>query len=281
MRYRFAAATCLFSLSIAMTALADDVTLSGKRALNKDTVISATTITFKPDALIVTNGFKLTIEAGKLITLEGTPNIVSFEQRAGRPAGDPGRSAGPIIIGSPALAGNILKIENTGENGMNGADGATGQQGPNGRQGTQRDWNPWNGCIGGSNGTPGGQGGDGGNGGLGGNGGTGGTVIVDIKGGFSPAGTPRLDMIVTGGQAGMPGAPGGGGPGGQGGAGAPGTAYCGGTDAGPSGPTGRPGLQGIPGAPGNAGLIIDVNQNSHPANLTEREKALYKRGIQR
>jgi hypothetical protein len=279
MRYRFTIVICALLLSIANAAFADDVILTGKRTLDKDTVISATTITFKSDALVVTNGFKLTIEAKKLITLEGTPNIVSFEPRGGRPAGDPGRSAGPIIIDSPVLAGNILKIASTGEDGMKGADGLTGQQGPSGRQGTQRDWNPWNGCIGGSNGTPGGQGADGGNGGVGGNGGTGGTIILNIQGGFTPGGTPRLDMTVTGGQGGILGAPGSGGPGGQGGAGAPGTAYCGGTDAGPSGPTGRPGLQGISGAPGNAGLIIDVNQNSHPANLTAREKALYKRGI--
>lgn len=280
MRYRFAILVCAL-LSISTSARADDVILTGRRTLAQDTVISADTITFKPDAVVITNGFKLTIAAKKSIILEGTPSLISFEPRTSGPAGGAGRSAGPIIIETPVLAGNILKIEDTGESGVKGADGLTGQPGPNGRQGTQRDWNPWNGCIGGSNGTPGGQGGDGGNGGVGGNGGTGGTVIINIKGGFSPLGTPRLDMTVTGGQAGAPGAPGTGGPGGQGGLGAPGTAYCGGTDAGPAGPTGRAGLQGIPGAPGNAGLIIDLNQNSHPANLTEHEKALYKRGLSR
>lgn len=268
-------------LSVSTAAIADDLTLTGRRVLAQDTVISADTITFKPDAVVITNGFKLTIAAKKSIVLEGTPGVISFETRASSSAGAAGRSAGPIIIESPILAGNILKVQNTGEDGMKGADGATGQPGPNGRQGTQRDWNPWNGCIGGSNGTPGGQGGDGGNGGVGGNGGSGGTVIINIKGGFSPLGTPRLEMTVTGGQAGAPGAPGPGGPGGQGGLGAPGTANCGGTDAGPGGPTGRAGLQGVSGAPGNAGLIIDLNQNSHPSNLTEREKALYKRGIPR
>ncbi len=280
MRYRFSTVVCAL-LAISSAAFADDVILTGRRTLAQDTVISADTITFKPDAVVVTNGFRLTIQAKKSITLEGTPSLISFEQRTGRPAGDPGRSAGPIFIDSPVLVGNILKIENTGEDGTKGPDGLTGQPGPNGRQGTQRDWNPWNGCIGGSNGTPGGQGGDGGNGGIGGNGGTGGTIIINIKGGFSPLGTPRLDMTVTGGQAGTAGAPGSGGQGGQGGLGAPGTAYCGGTDAGPSGPRGRAGLEGIPGASGNAGLIIDVNQNSHPSNLTEREKALYKRSVSR
>jgi hypothetical protein len=280
MTYRFATIICAL-LSISSAALAEDVILTGKRVLDKDMVISADTITFKPDAVVVTNGFKLTIQAKKSVILEGTPSLISFEQKPSRPTGDAGRSAGAIIIDSPVLAGNILKIGNTGEEGIKGADGLPGPAGPNGRQGTQRDWNPWNGCIGGSNGTPGGQGGDGGNGGVGGNGGTGGTIIINIKGGFSPGGTPRLDMTVTGGQAGVAGAPGAGGPGGQGGLGAPGTAYCGGTDAGASGPTGRAGLQGVSGAPGNAGLIIDLNQNSHPANLSEHEKALYKRSFPR
>jgi hypothetical protein len=267
MNFRFTTALCAV-LSISSLTLADDLILTGKRVLAQDTVVSANAITFKGDALVVTNGFKLTIEAKKSIVLEGTPRIVSFELRTVRVPADSGRSAGPIIINSPLLTGNILKIEDIGEDGMKGVGGITGTPGPNGRQGTQRDWNPWNGCIGGSNGTAGGQGGDGGNGGVGGNGGTGGTIIVNIKGGFTSGGTPRLDMNVTGGQAGVAGGPGAGGPGGQGGQGAPGTAYCGGTDAGPPGPTGRSGLQGIAGAAGNAGLIIDINQNSAQANST-------------
>ncbi len=265
---------CLFVSSTSI-GFAQDVTLSGSRTLDKDTAISADTLTFKSDAMVVTNGFRFTLEAKKSIVIEGTPSIVSFEPRGSRPPGDPGRSAGAIIIDSPALAGNILKIADTGEDGVKGADGATGPAGPNGRQGTQRDWNPWNGCIGGSNGTPGGQGGDGGNGGVGGNGGTGGTIVINIKGGFTPSGTPRLDMTVTGGKAGLAGAPGAGGAGGRGGLGAPGTATCGGTDAGPNGPQGRSGLAGLTGAPGNAGLIVDLNGNSLPANLTDREKAIH------
>lgn len=279
MEYRSVFTFVLLSLSFSNAAIAEDVTLTGKRVLDKDTVISATTITFKPDSQIVTNGYKLTIQATKTISIEGNPTIVSFEQRSNRLAGDPGRSAGPIIIESPALAGQILKIDDLGEDGIKGVDGTQGPQGPSGRQGTQRDWNPWNGCIGGSNGTPGGQGGDGGNGGVGGNGGTGGSIIVNIKGGFTPGGTPRLEMSVTGGQAGSAGLPGPGGPGGPGGAGAPGTAYCGGTDAGPPGAPGRSGLQGVPGASGNAGLIIDLNQNSLPAKIAESEKTLYKRNL--
>jgi hypothetical protein len=264
-------------MSGASIVVAQDLTLTGTRTLDKDTVISADTMTFNSDAIVVTNGFKLTLEAKKSIVINGTPSIISFQPRTGRSAGDPGRSAGAIIFDSPALAGNILQVADVGEDGINGANGATGPAGPNGRQGTQRGWNPWNGCIGGSNGTPGGQGGDGGNGGVGGNGGAGGTIVLNIKGGFTPSGTPRLDMTVTGGSAGGPGAAGAGGPGGQGGLGAPGTATCGGTDAGPGGSLGRSGLTGVPGASGNAGLIIDLNLNSLPANRTPREKALYAR----
>jgi hypothetical protein len=281
MKYRSVVSILALCLSVPATVLADDVILTGKRVLDKDTVLSGDTITFRSDAVVVTNGFKLTIEAKKVISIEGTPTIISFETRDGRPAGDPGRSAGPVIFDSPRLDGNILKVEDVGEDGIKGADGATGAVGASGRQGTQRDWNPWNGCIGGSNGTPGGQGGDGGNGGAGGNGGSGGTVIINIKGGFSAGGTPRLDMSVTGGQAGGAGAPGSGGPGGQGGAGAPGTAYCGGTNPGPGGPQGRSGLAGVAGASGNAGLIIDLNQNSLPTTLSPRDRALHNRGIPR
>ena len=279
MAYRLIFALLALSLSFSSAAVADDVILTGKRILDKDTVISATAITFKADSQIVTNGYRLTIQASKIITIEGTPTIISFEQRNNHPAGDPGRSAGPVIIESPTLAGQIIKIDDIGEDGVKGADGLQGQQGPSGRQGTQRDWNPWNGCIGGSNGTPGGQGGDGGNGGVGGNGGTGGSIIVNIKGGFTPGGTPRLDMTVVGGHAGAPGLSGPGGKGGPGGAGAPGTAYCGGTDAGLPGATGRSGLEGVSGASGNAGVIVDLNQNSLPAQMTELEKSFYKHSV--
>lgn len=256
-------------------AFGQDVTLTGTRSLDKDTVIAAGTLTIKSDAVVITNGFKLTLEAKKSVVIEGTPSIVSFEARDNRPPGESGRSAGAIILDSPTLAGNILNIIDTGEDGVKGLDGVIGPVGPNGHQGTQRDWNAWNGCIGGSNGTPGGQGGDGGNGGVGGNGGSGGTIVINIKGGFKPSGTPRLDMTVTGGKAGLAGAAGPGGPGGPGGQGAPGTAWCGGTNAGQGGPRGRTGLAGVTGAQGNAGLIFDLNRNSLPATLTERERALY------
>src|ERR1700731_2219795 len=89
MKYRIVFAISTLAFSVSSVAFADDVTLTGKRTLDKDSVISATTITFKPDSQIVTNGFKLTITAQKTIALEGTPKITSFEQRNNRPPGDP------------------------------------------------------------------------------------------------------------------------------------------------------------------------------------------------
>jgi len=268
------AITLLTLLIVPCLVVAEDRIITGTTRLDKDTYIKADTITFQDGSLIITNGFCLTVEGRLKIRLEGTPRIGSFEPR-NPSAGDPGRSAGPVIIQTALLDGTRLRIENVGEYGTKGADGAPGPQGGKGAQGTQRDWNPWNGCIGGSNGKPGGQGGDGGNGGAGGNGGSGGAIVFNIKTGFWNGSIARLDMVVIGGMAGQPGihgAPGSGGPGGDG---APGTFHCGGTDPGPSGPAGRPGLDGVAGTPGNPGQIIDVNGNSLPASLTTVEKSLY------
>src|ERR1700726_1509887 len=110
-RYLLVPVVCL-AVSGLPIAFAQDVTLTGTRTLDKDTVLAADTLTFKSDAIVVTNGFKLTLEAKKSIAIEGTPSIVSFAPREGRPSGDQGRSAGAIIVDSPALAGNILGITN-------------------------------------------------------------------------------------------------------------------------------------------------------------------------
>jgi len=254
--------------------------ITGTTRLDKDTYIKADVITFTDGALIITNGFRLTLEGTVKIRLQGTPKVISFEPRPNRPPGDAGRSGGPVIIQTILIEGTRLRIENLGENGTDGATGAPGQPGPKGSQGTQRDWNPWNGCIGGSNGTPGGQGGDGGNGGAGGNGGTGGSIIFKVANGFWNGAIPRLDMAVTGGAPGSAGVHGAAGPGGGGGEGAPGTFYCGGTGPGPTGPAGRIGLNGVPGAPGNPGTIIDINGNALPISLNELEKAHFLKGKQ-
>src|SRR5689334_1300050 len=83
---------------------ADEI-ITGTRTLDKDTYIKADTITFKDGALIVTNGFRLTLDARLKIVFEGTPKIISFDGRSGRAAGDPGRSAGPIIVQTALLDG--------------------------------------------------------------------------------------------------------------------------------------------------------------------------------
>lgn len=252
-----------------------DQTITGTTRLAQDTYIRADTITFADGALIVTNGFRLTLEGTTKIIFQGTPKVISFENRPSRPAGDPGRSGGPIIVQTPLLGGTRLRLEDVGEPGTKGADGSPGAQGPKGGQGTQRDWNAWNGCIGGSDGRPGGQGGDGGPGGRGGNGGAGGTIIFNVKAGFWNGTIARLDMVVTGAAPGAAGTRGAAGAGGAGGDGAPGTFYCGNTNPGPAGPAGRPGLEGVVGAPGNAGTILDINNNSLPATLSAKQKAHY------
>jgi hypothetical protein len=104
MAYRLVFTLFVLLLSFSNAAVADDLILTGRRVLDKDTVLSATTITFKADAQIVTNGYKLTVLASKMIAIEGTPTIISFEQRNNRPAGDPGRSAGPVGLVSQFAA---------------------------------------------------------------------------------------------------------------------------------------------------------------------------------
>ena len=118
MRYRMTGLGCAVFLLFPHFAFADDIVFTGKRTLDKDTFISATTITFKNDAVVVTNGFKLTLEGKKSIAFEGTPKLISFEPRDNRPAGDPGRAAGPIIIQTAQLSGTSLRIENLGEGGV-------------------------------------------------------------------------------------------------------------------------------------------------------------------
>ena len=243
--------------------LAADRTFTGTFRLTQDTNFLYDNITFDPNAVIVTNGYRLTIEAKRKITLSGNPRIVSYEPRAMTP-GESGRSGNVIVIKSPRLDGTVLKIDNTGENGAPGAAGANGPKGSKGPQGTQRDWNPWNGCIGGSNGGQGGPGGDGADGAQGGNGGSGGAIVIDVATGCSNGGAPRLNLNVAGGAGGTGGAAGAAGPGGDGGDAAPGTFHCGGTSPGPPGPSGRAGRPGPPGSTANPGALIDIRQNCTP-----------------
>jgi hypothetical protein len=246
--------------------------LSGRISLVAERHIKADVITIASDALIITNGFKLTLEATE-VHLDGSPKIMSFESRDGRPAGENGRNAGPIIIKAAKVTGTSVVITNSGENGVKGAAGAKGGPGAPGHQGTQRDWD-FGGCHGGSNGTPGGPGGTGGDGGPGGRGGNGGAVIYAVASGIASGPIKRIDVVTTrtgqdgapvscGGTCGGLGAAGGdsgpggdGGPGGQGAAG--GHGGCGGTDAGPAGGTGAIGRHGTDGGDGSAGQIVPM-----------------------
>ncbi len=210
-----------------------------------------------PDAVIVTNGHALLIDASTLVVL-GQPRIVSFEPRSGRPAGDPGRSAGRITIRAANTTGGAssLNIDNAGEDGMTGAAGAPGAPGGRGGAGEAYYYEPFSiyPCAGGSPGGQGGRGGQGGPGGVGGRGGDGGDVVVDLP----KTGRRHIALGALSGGAGGPGGPGGAaGPGGEGGPGAPASRVCPSTKGGPPGPGGAQGPQGPAGLPGRPGRPLD------------------------
>lgn len=230
-------------------------TLSGRTILTAPRHIKAEKIVVASDALVVTNGNRLTLEAAEIV-IQGSPKIVAFDTTDAT-----GRSADAIVIKTATLSGTSLEIDNSGQKGVPGTNGANGIKGPNGNQGTQRDWNAFNGCIGGSNGTPGGTGSNGADGTTGGTGGNGGAVIFDVSNGIQEGPVRRLLIRSIGGLGGDGGQGGAAGPGGDGGAGAPGTFHCGGTGPGPGGAPGQPGRLGPPGAPGAAGQVVDYRAN--------------------
>jgi hypothetical protein len=95
--------------------------LAGRISLEAERHIKADSIAIASDTMIVTNGFKLTLEATE-IHVDGSPKIVSFDPpRVGRPAGDNGRNAGPIIIKAAKLTGTSIVIKNYGEDGITGS----------------------------------------------------------------------------------------------------------------------------------------------------------------
>jgi hypothetical protein len=232
-------------------------TISGKVSLTSPKNYKAQKIVFSSDAILVTNGQRLTLESSE-IELQGAPKIISYESGTGT-----GRSAATILIKADRITGTSLQIENTGENGAKGADGVGGSPGPGGQQGYQQTWDI-TGCHGGSPGRPGGLGGTGGDGAQGQAGGNGGTVIYDVGSGLQSGAIRRLVIGTDGGQGGPGGAAGAGGPGGPGGQGAPGTATCGGTNAGSPGPQGAPGRPGPTGAGGVSGQIVDYRASGNP-----------------
>ena len=139
-RFAFAVALVVSCFSAAPSRSADRV-FTGTTQITQDTYYQYDTITLD-DAVLVTNGFRLTLEGKKRIALKGTPRIVDYEQR-----GKNGRGGGLVVIKTPLLDGTRLVVDNVGEDGASGANGAQGPKGPQGPQGGQRDWYPWNVCI--------------------------------------------------------------------------------------------------------------------------------------
>jgi hypothetical protein len=66
------------------TVLKDNQVLAGRIVLDSERHIKAETITISDKTVIVTNGYKLTLE-GTEIALQGSPQIISFERADGRP----------------------------------------------------------------------------------------------------------------------------------------------------------------------------------------------------
>jgi len=241
--------------------------IEGKRVLNRDTYIKADRITLK-DAVVVTNGNELTLEA-KVLRLEGLPTITAFEAQGERKLGQDGRNAGKVQLLVDRIEGTSLKIVNDGEPGAKGETGAAGQNGQDGQQGQQRSWDPLHGCGPGSNGTPGGNGGRGQDGFRGGRGGKGGDVVVRTSSPLTAGGVCRIQAHANGGEPGPGGEAGHGGGPGAGGQGAPGTSLCGGTGPGPGG---APGANGNPGPAGTRGDCGAIKPSLGSCDVTDHVK---------
>jgi hypothetical protein len=82
-------------LLLAPSARAANRTFTGVTRLTGYTNWQYKSITFDDQSVIVTNGFRLTLEGTANITFKGTPKIVSYKApteargEAGRPAGQP------------------------------------------------------------------------------------------------------------------------------------------------------------------------------------------------
>lgn len=244
-------------------------TVAGKVNLTAPRYIKADVVQFATDAVIVTNGNSLTIEAKK-IKLSGNPRIVSFEGAAA--SGSNSQSAAPIIISARKIEGTALVIDNHGQDGSNGQAGDAGSKGATGAQGQQAGWDPLQGCHGRTSSSDGGVGGTGGPGHPGKAGGSAGSVTYSIADGLTQGPISRLTFITQrtdprtnavktcigscGGFGGAGGARGDRGPGGDGGPSVPGTFHCGGGNAGGTGPWGAYGQLGQDGPDGPDGPIV-------------------------
>ena len=57
---------------------AADQIITGTTRLDKDAYYKADSLTFADGSMIVTNGFRLTLEGTVRIRFEGTPRVISF-----------------------------------------------------------------------------------------------------------------------------------------------------------------------------------------------------------
>ncbi len=250
------------------------VVIDGKTVLQDNTTYEADVVQFTPTAELVTNGFDLVVSAKKIIKIEGAAKITSFEADNARAAGTDGRNAGPIVIRTPAVEGEQLRIFNHGEDGIAGAVGAIGKKGVRGSPGRAGSDRGMKGCVGRKNGGKGRKGGHGESGTTGGDAGDGGPVTISIKAKQFSGNYDRFVAIQSRlnpftkkeyrckgacpGAAGPGGVGGTGGEGGTGGAGVRGAWPCGGVSPGTKGKQGEQGKPGKHGKAGQAGSILII-----------------------
>lgn len=253
--------------------------VDGRLSLDRPLHIREEVVKLGPNALIVTNGHDLTINAKRDLILKGSPRIISFEPRQGRPAGDPGRDAGSIVLQGKRISGTVVQIDNSGEDGTKGAQGSKGAKGSDGRNGKGGVWKDLKGCVDRRDAGDGGRGGKGGKGQKGGNAGSGGPVTAAFAQGLTDGVIQRVKVKTTrrdpasgdvrdcAGKtcSGTPGLGGPGGPGGDGGKGGrrgKGKGQCGDGKAGRNGNTGPVGNVGDTGGKGIEGAvtIVDLSQ---------------------
>lgn len=231
-------------------------TITGDMILTQPTVIRDDYIVFDTNAKIVTNGHDLDIVAKKEMDLNGTTQIISFEEGS---QGAPGRHAGRVSVQTPLLRGDRLIITNHGENGAHGNVGAPGLAGGDAKLGKRL-----KGCGGGHDGRMGGVGGKGESGAPGGNGGS---VILSVGTGYKDGVVERISVRkiqrlwdgpfrpCKGNCGGLGGNGGQGGPGGEGGRGKGRNDVCPSKQAGPRGPVGATGDKGPDGEEGTTTII--------------------------
>lgn len=262
----------------------DAYVLSGSTVLDKPLFVSAARVLIKSDFKLTTNGKPVQIYATEKMEIQGSPNIVSFNEYSASKSMEVGKYASPITIKAKRITGGKLIINNAGQNGGAGLDGIPGTSGVKGAPGAGRD--PITGsdngilgkiieaipksCTGGRDGGPGSRGGDGTDGVPGGPGGAAGKVtlilpldtspndFISVLTGVGLDNTPHADCAnrICGGLGGPGGKGGAGGPGGPGGDGASGTTWCGGTNAGPAGASGNRGKDAGPGLTGPPSDVV-------------------------